>query len=290
MKSGYLYVLVHPSNPNLIKIGQTILKPEKRLAQHNCNFEEYAGKIVKETGQKWELKTYIEVADPAYAEAVFWEILCPGPFKQPQGIEVMEIMDFERVQMALDTARTAGIRPPPKPFPDWVYAYTAWMKKRLEGRDITLIGYVKSMVSGNATFRCKNGHEWRTRCAHVADGEGCPKCGIGKRTTEEVWQAAKLGYIYLMVHPNKLGMVKFALTQDQSYEKYGQEGWQEHRFRFVEDSDLAETLIWQLLGQPKPDDNEIKIDLKVAEQAFRSLIYEMYRHIALEAKKNDQRV
>jgi T5orf172 domain len=41
MKSGYLYVLVHPSDPDLYKIGVTILHPEKRLAQHNYNFEEY---------------------------------------------------------------------------------------------------------------------------------------------------------------------------------------------------------------------------------------------------------
>ena len=51
MKSGYLYVLVHPSDPDLYKIGVTILHPEKRLAQHNRHYEEYAGQIVKETGQ-----------------------------------------------------------------------------------------------------------------------------------------------------------------------------------------------------------------------------------------------
>src|SRR6266446_3633015 len=63
MKSGYLYVLVHPSDPDLYKIGVTILHPEKRLAQHNRQHEEYAGQIVKVTGQKWELKTYLAVPD-----------------------------------------------------------------------------------------------------------------------------------------------------------------------------------------------------------------------------------
>jgi hypothetical protein len=51
MKPGYLYVLVHPSDPDLYKIGVTILHPEERLAQHNLQYDEYAGRIVKETGQ-----------------------------------------------------------------------------------------------------------------------------------------------------------------------------------------------------------------------------------------------
>ena len=31
-KAGYLYVLVHPSDLDLYKIGVTVLRPEKRLA------------------------------------------------------------------------------------------------------------------------------------------------------------------------------------------------------------------------------------------------------------------
>jgi hypothetical protein len=52
MKSGHLYVLTHPSNPKLYKIGVTIKHPKERLNEHNQNYEEYAGQIVKETGQK----------------------------------------------------------------------------------------------------------------------------------------------------------------------------------------------------------------------------------------------
>ncbi|WP_436037029.1 GIY-YIG nuclease family protein [Variovorax paradoxus] len=36
-KTGYLYVLVHPSDPDLYKVGVTILEPGERLAQHNQN-------------------------------------------------------------------------------------------------------------------------------------------------------------------------------------------------------------------------------------------------------------
>jgi T5orf172 domain-containing protein len=71
-KAGYLYVLVHPSDPDLYKIGVTLLRPEKRLAQHNSQLDKHAGRIVKETGQKWELKTYIAVPDQYWAERAFW--------------------------------------------------------------------------------------------------------------------------------------------------------------------------------------------------------------------------
>lgn len=286
--SGYLYVLTHPSNPNLYKVGQTTRHPLERLAEHNCNYEEYAGQIVKETGQKWELKEYHAVPDPSWAETVFWSAtgLAEIPFRG--GIEV-ETMEWAQVQKALDVAKNAGVRPPSKQLPDHVYAYTAWMKKRLEGRDITLVGYVKSMVSGKATFLCSNGHEWRTGCKAVTEGEGCPECGIGNRKLEEIWQAAKLGYICLLIHPNRPGFIKIRLTYNrQCYERNAWEDWEVHRYRFVEDPVLAERLIWELLGHPIPKDREpIRINLSVAEQAFRDLIYQMHREIALAEKKKE---
>ena len=58
IKSGYIYVLIHPSDPDLYKIGITTLKPEQRLAQHNSDCTQLTGRIVKETGQKWELKEF----------------------------------------------------------------------------------------------------------------------------------------------------------------------------------------------------------------------------------------
>lgn len=70
-KTGCLYVLVRPFDPDLYKVGGTILKPGERLAQHNRNFGEYAGKIVQEAGQLWELKTFVEVDDPYWAEKAF---------------------------------------------------------------------------------------------------------------------------------------------------------------------------------------------------------------------------
>jgi T5orf172 domain len=169
MKSGYLYVLVHPSDPDLYKIGVTTQSPEKRLAAHNSRYEEYTGKIVKKTGQKWEIKTYLSVPDPYWAESVFWGATGLADIPYRGGVEI-EKMEWKTVQAGLEAAKKAGIRPP-EPIPDWVYTYTARVNKRLEGRDIKLLGQVRSMF-GKASFQCSNGHEWRTTPENVAEGEG----------------------------------------------------------------------------------------------------------------------
>jgi hypothetical protein len=289
MKSGYLYVLVHPSDPDLYKVGQTTRLPQERLVEHNSDYSKHAGRIVKETGQKWELKTYFAVPDPIWAEGVFWSAtgLADIPFRE--GIEIAK-MEWELVKAALKAAKKAGVRPPPKPLPDHVYAYTASIKKRLEGRGITLIGHVKSKISGRNNFQCSNGHEWRTIPNNVAEGEGCPQCGMGQRTPEEIWQAAKCGFLCLLIHPDKPGLVKIGLTYRTLEQWYAENwaGWQVHRYRYVEEPVLAESLIWELLGYPLPNDREpIGIDLHIAEQAFRDLHYRLQSEIALAEKAKE---
>ena len=291
MKSGYLYVLVHPSDPDLYKIGQTTRHPEERLAQHNSNYKECTGQIVKETGQKWVLKEYFTVPDPYWAETVFWGATGLADIPGRGGIEVGR-MEWGVVQAGLAAAKKAGIRPI-TPLPSYVYAYTAWMNKRLKGRDISLVGHVTSR-SGKATFQCSNGHEWRTRSTYVGEGEGCPQCGVGVREPEEIWRAAKLGYLCLLTHPDKPGFIKVGLTYktlEQCYEENVWGDWGIHRHRFVEDPTLAEKLIWQLLDHPPLSDNEpIEMDLSVAEQAFRNLIPTMHREIALASAAEAERV
>jgi hypothetical protein len=276
MKSGYLYVLVHPSDPDLYKIGVTILRPEKRLAQHNSQLDKYAGQVVKETGQKWEIKTYIAVPDPYYAEKAFWGAT---PLSLVPGGTAIEVgrMKWEWVQAGLDAAMDAGTRSlrPSEPLPDWVLAYTAWINKRLEGRGITLVGHVRSKY-GKSNFRCSNGHEWRTVPNRVAEGEGCPQCGIGKREPEE------RPLLCLLVHPDKPGVIRIGLTCGKPPSDW--DGWQIYRYRNVDDDPvLAESLIWELLGYPRPNDGEpINIDLNRAEKAFRELIYRMRQEIAVK--------
>src|SRR5262249_59365699 len=97
MKSGYLYVLAHPSDPDLYKVGQTTRHPQERLVEHNSDYSKHAGRIVKETGQKWELKTYIAVPDPNWAETVFWGATGWADIPYRGGIEV-ERREWKRVQ------------------------------------------------------------------------------------------------------------------------------------------------------------------------------------------------
>jgi hypothetical protein len=289
MKSGYLYVLVHPSDSNLYKIGVTTCHPEKRLSEHNKNYKECVGQIVKETGQKWEVKTYIDVPDPYWAENVFWGATGLADIPYRNGIEIMS-MDWKTVQTGLNAAKKAGVRPPPpgSSLPNHIYANTAWMKKRLEGRDITLVGHVRSKTSGRNTFQCSNGHEWRTIPNNVAEGEGCPHCGVGKRSPEEIRNIVKVGVICLLIHPNKPGIIRIGLVINKKpYEEVKfWDNWEIHRYQNVEEPALAESLIWELLGHPKPDncDEPINIDLASAEEAFRHLHYRLQNEIALTEK------
>ncbi len=61
-----------------------------------------------------------------------------------------------------------------------------------------------------------------------------------------------------------------------------------HHYKNVEEVALAESLIWELLGEPLPHDREpIKKNLNVAEDAFRKLIYAMREEIAFEERRKE---
>ncbi|QWE21447.1 GIY-YIG nuclease family protein [Polynucleobacter sp. AP-Kolm-20A-A1] len=206
MKSGYIYVLVHPSNPNLYKIGVTTRTPKVRLAQHNSDFTKAAGRIVQETGQEWELKEYHPVIDPYWAEKVFWSHIPQSAIPYRGGIEV-EIMSWQEVFAGLAAAKGAGLRPQSAATPVYEVAYNVSVRKYLEGRGITLLGQVKSIVSGRNDFECINGHQWRTRPKLVMDGEGCPECGIGSRTLDEMMKITNAGVICLLINPGRPGFI-----------------------------------------------------------------------------------
>ncbi len=171
MKSGYLYVLAHPSDPNLVKIGHTTQKPEQRLAQHNSDYTHITGQLVKKTGQKWKLKEYVAVPDPAYAKAVFWETTSLPVLR---GKEDVAHMRWDEVWMCLDVAKKAGIRPPLKPRTRPV-RNREWMIKQLEGTGITMIGSYRGLVTG-VEFECEKGHVFKKSAGVVAYGKSCPLC------------------------------------------------------------------------------------------------------------------
>lgn len=290
-KAGYIYVLTHPSNQNLYKIGQTTRHPEKRLAEHNSRYKKYAGQIVKETGQKWEIKTYIPVPDPIWAENVFWGATVFAVVPYRRGIEV-QCMEWEEVQKGLDAAKNAGLRPPPdQSLPDYVYANRAWMNKRLKGSGIMLVGHIISR--GDQTdFSCSNGHKWSMTAAYVAMGVGCPKCGLGERNPEEIRKAINAGDLCLLKHPDKPGVIKIGLTystREECCEEDYWDGWKVHHCKtFFDELDLAESLLWKSLGYPQPNDNkEIKIDFVIAKRAFRDLYSLIQSELAMAEKAKD---
>lgn len=127
MKPGFLYVLGHPSDPNLHKIGVTVRDPKIRIKQHNKNFKTYAGRIVLETGQEWQVKTIIEVEDVYWAEAVFWNATPLADIPFLGGIEVAEL-EWNYIEKALRAAQQAGVRPAPK---KKVWERTSDQKSRL---------------------------------------------------------------------------------------------------------------------------------------------------------------
>jgi hypothetical protein len=98
----------------LYKIGVTIVERGKRIAQHNRNFEEYAGKVVQEADQRWELKTYLEVPDLYWAEKAFWGATIYGVLPGRGGVGVKR-MEWAWVEQGLNAAKKAGVRPLPLP-------------------------------------------------------------------------------------------------------------------------------------------------------------------------------
>lgn len=173
MKSGYLYVLVHPSDPDLYKIGVTTLHPEKRLAQHNLNRNEYAGQIVKETGQKWELKTHFAVPDPYWAERAFWGATGLADLMGGVTVEVRK-MEWAWVHAGLEAAKKAGVRP--GPLRTKAVRNSEWMQGQLEGSGIKMIDRYRGLVGGTE-FQCEKGHVFKESAGVVANRKSCPCCG-----------------------------------------------------------------------------------------------------------------
>jgi hypothetical protein len=170
MKEGFLYVLVHPSDPDLYKIGVTILPPEKRLAQHNRQHETYAGQVVKQTGQKWQLKTYIPVVDPYRAERAVWAATPIADIPYRNGVEV-ERLDWSTVLLGLEAARKAGPRPADEPGK----RDRNWMVTQLQGSKIAMIGHYRGLVA-YVDFECDEGHVFRESPGLVARLRSCPCC------------------------------------------------------------------------------------------------------------------
>lgn len=186
VKAGYIYVLVHPAKPNLIKVGMTTRHPQERLKEHNAQFDKVVGQVVAETGEKWILKEYFAVKDTYNAESVFWHreplLDIPGML----GNELLTVCDdftsWEWVEEGLQFAREAGVRkdvtqpPIPKPVPK---RGAKWIESQLEGTDlVALNGYGNGIIK--KPFQCSNGHRFKIDGQTIAKFKLCPICHSDK--------------------------------------------------------------------------------------------------------------
>lgn len=271
MKPGYIYVLTHPSDPDLYKVGITILDPKIRLNQHNRDLDRLAGSFVRETGQKWKLKEFHPVPDPYNAEKAFWNAMPFVDFPLMGNGEVVRL-SWEHIEIGLEAARKAGVRYQPPPLSADLVANDRLVREQLAKRNIRLLGKLKTDNSYN-TFVCGNGHRWRMQHTLVLDGKGCLICGFGEVKGPDA------GVICLLVHPDKAGLVSIGVgygTLDEICEDYPWGDWDLHLHQNVDQVEVAEVILWELLGIPLPHSREpIQIDIKIAENALNRLIYEI---------------
>lgn len=178
VKPGYLYVLTHPSDPNLYKIGVTVKAVEKRLAEHNSQLDKAAGMYVKETGQMWEIKTVIEVPDPYWAERAFW---MSTPFPDIPflgGVEVLR-MDWQMVEKGLEAAKEAGVRlrniSTSQIRQERKKDNFDKMVKELEGTGIEFVNGYHGRIR-RTEFKCSKGHNFIKSAGQVAYYKVCPIC------------------------------------------------------------------------------------------------------------------
>jgi hypothetical protein len=218
---------------------------------------------------------------------MFWGATPYADVPYRYGIEIQR-MSWQEVLTGLVAATTTQKSRQPV-LDDWIYAYTASMKKRLLGRGITLLGYVKSMVSGKANFKCSNGHEWRARSLEIAEGAGCPECGMGQKTPEEIRRSIGLGVICLLTHTEKPGFVRVGVSRGTWEDVCGEwpwADWQPHRYRHTEELDLAESIVWELMDLSRPPDGSpVALNLSIAEEAFRKLHSAVQEQVAFEEKR-----
>ena len=182
VKAGFIYVLTHPSDPYLIKVGMTTRAPEVRLKEHNAEFDKAAGKVVEATGQKWIIKEYFSVEDTYNAESIFFHRppLTELPYALTNELLVLDAkhMNWDWVNDGLKTAKSIGIRrntsqpPIPKPKPK---KGAKWIEAELRDSDLMPIkGYGNGITK--VSFQCSQKHIFRISGFNVVRFPFCPVC------------------------------------------------------------------------------------------------------------------
>jgi hypothetical protein len=182
VQAGFIYVLTHPSDPNLIKVGMTTRNPHVRLKEHNTQYDKAAGKIVEATGQEWILKKFFTVEDTYKAESTFFHRSPLTEIPYALSDELLKLDDrfitWDWVNEGLEMAKSVGIRrdtsqaPIPKPKPK---NGAKWIESQLKDSGLRpLKGFGNGITK--AAIECPKGHVFKISGRSLVMFPFCPVC------------------------------------------------------------------------------------------------------------------
>lgn len=182
VQAGFVYVLIHPSDANLIKVGMTSRSPQVRLKEHNTHLDKAAGKVVEATGQEWTLKEFFAVEDTYNAESAFFHRSPLTEIPHALSDELLKLDDrfltWDWVNEGLELAKSVGIRsdtsqaPIPKPKPK---RGAKWIETKLKGSGLRPIkGFGNGITK--VAFECPNRHVFKISGHCLARSPFCPVC------------------------------------------------------------------------------------------------------------------
>lgn len=182
VSAGFIYVLIHPSDPNLIKVGMTTRNPEVRLKEHNTQFDKAAGRVVEATGQKWVIKEFFAVEDTYNAESSFFHRSPLTEIPYALSDELLKLDDkfitWDWVNQGLEAAKSVGIRrdasqaPIPKPKPK---KGAQWIEDQLKDSGLRpLKGFGNGITK--VAFECPNRHVFKLDGRTLIRFPFCPVC------------------------------------------------------------------------------------------------------------------
>ena len=182
VNAGFIYILTHPSDINLIKVGMTTRSPHVRLKEHNTQFDKVAGKVVEATGQEWIIKECFEVEYTYNAESAFFQ---RSPLTELPGVLSNELLNlddksitWEWVYEGLEAAKSAGIRrdasqpPNPKPIPK---KGAQWIEAQLKGSGLKPVNGCGNGIT-KVAFECPKGHIFKISGRSLVRFPFCPVC------------------------------------------------------------------------------------------------------------------